>query len=249
MKISIITVSLNSAKVIERAITSVESQNYKDFEHIVIDGGSTDGTLSFLNSGRHNLSFWVSEPDQGIYHAMNKGLERARGDVVCFLNADDYYATAEVFGTVVKEMSLKDLDALYGDVVFFKKDNPGKIIRHYRSAGFTPDRIPSGFMPAHPALFMRRDVFTDIGGFDIRYRIAGDFEFILRAFYKNNLRYEYLPEVFVKMQSGGISTSGLRSKIQLNREVLNACRVNGVRSSWIKLLYKYLFKATELIIK
>jgi glycosyltransferase involved in cell wall biosynthesis len=249
MKISVITVSFNNADVIGRTLDSVEAQTHDNFEHIVIDGGSTDGTVDILRARGSKLGYWISETDAGIYDAMNKGLAVARGDIICFLNADDYYISSEVLSLVAREMSSKNLDIFYGDVAFFKKNDCQKIIRRYRSGWFRPDRIAAGWMPAHPASFVRSEIFKQIGGFDKRYRIAGDFEFIVRLFSKKNLRYEYLPEVFVQMQIGGISTRGWKSKLQLNREILEACRSNGIKSNWLRILSKYPLKLSEIFFK
>lgn len=153
MKISVITACHNSAATLERALVSVGKQNHASIEHIVIDGGSTDGTAAILSRHRSNLSQVVSEPDRGIYDAMNKGLEHASGDIICFLNADDYYAAGNVLSEVAQLMQARGLDALMGDVEFFAEANPNRIVRRYRSDRFSPAKLAWGWMPAHPALF------------------------------------------------------------------------------------------------
>lgn len=245
MKISIITVCQNSVRVIEKALSSVHEQDYKNIEHIVIDGGSTDGTLKKIMIHRHKLAHLVSEPDDGIYDAMNKGIDLASGDVICFLNADDYYASPYILSLVAERMANDCLDAFYGDVVFFSEKTPQKIIRRYRSDKFKPELIPYGWMPAHPALFLHRSIFETFGNFDATYQIAGDFEFIARAFYRGGLRCGCVPEILVCMQAGGASNGGWRSKLLLNREVLRACKANAVPSGWLKLLSKYPAKLME----
>lgn len=245
MKVSVITVCFNNAPTIERALQSVIDQDWPDVEHIVIDGGSTDGTLEILKRFRSRLDCLVSEPDEGIYDAMNKGVARSTGDVVCFLNADDRYASSSVLSKVALTMQTQRLDALMGDVEFFREHDPSRVVRRYRSDRFHPSRLAWGWMPAHPALFLRKEIMRRVGGFNADYRIAGDFEFIVRAFHGTQLSYQHLPEVLVCMQSGGASTGGWRSKVLLNREVLRACRENGVRTNMLMILSKYPLKLLE----
>ena len=246
MKISVITVCYNSARTLERALVSVERQDWPDVEHIVIDGASTDDTNDVLEVFRPKLACLVSEPDHGIYDAMNKGLAHATGDVICFLNADDQYASNEVLSQVIDRMQDQAIDALMGDVEFFHENAPERIVRRYRSDRFSPNRLAWGWMPAHPALFLRKEVFRRVGKFRTDYRIAGDFEFIVRVFGARELRYQHFPKVLVRMQEGGVSTGGLRSKILLNKEVLRACRENGLRSNIFKIMSKYPMKIMEL---
>lgn len=246
MKISVITVCYNSAATLARALQSVADQDWSDIEHIVIDGGSTDHTPQVLEQFEHLTSI-VREPDTGIYDAMNKGLARVSGDVVCFLNADDQYASSTVLSRVAVQMQDHQLDAFMGDVCFFHETRPDRIVRRYRSERFTPARLAWGWMPAHPALFLSRAVVQRVGRFKVNYKIAGDFEYIVRAFHGQNLRYRHLPEVLVRMQSGGASTNGWRSKILLNQEVMRACRENGLQTNMFKLLMKYPVKMLELL--
>ena len=247
MKISVITVCYNSARSLELSLQSVAEQDWSAVEHIVIDGASTDGTREILERFRSRLAYLVSEPDNGIYDAMNKGIAYATGDIVCFLNADDQYACANVLSKVASQMEDHNLDALMGDVSFFHKRNSERIVRRYRSERFRPSRLAWGWMPAHPALFLRKEVVRRVGLFKTDYRIAGDFEFIVRAFHGHALRYRHFPEVLVNMQTGGLSTSGLRAKIRLNQEVLRACRENGLQTNMLKILSKYPAKILEML--
>lgn len=249
MKVSVVTVCYNSAGTIARTLRSVLDQTYPDIEHIVVDGASTDNTLEIVSTTPNRIATMLSEPDRGIYDAMNKGIACASGDILCFLNADDVYSGPRVIETVVREMASHRLAALFGDVAFFRADAPKKIVRRYSSRMFTPERIASGWMPAHPALFMRHAIYADLGGFRTHYRIAGDFEFVARAFGSGALRYRHLPEVLVLMQAGGVSTAGLRSKLLLNREVLQACRENGIRTNLFRILSKYPAKLLELFLR
>lgn len=244
--VTVITVCYNSANSLERALMSVAIQDWPNVEHIVIDGGSTDDTLSILKRYQNHLAHVVSEPDKGIYDAMNKGLDRATGDIVCFLNADDQYASSHVLSLVAKQMQAHELDALLGDVAFFHFAKPTRLVRRYRSDRFRPERLAWGWMPAHPALFLNKSVVQRVGRFKSDYRIAGDFDYIARAFYGHDLRYQHLPEVLVHMQTGGASTAGWRSKVLLNQEVLRSCRENGISTNLFKILSKYPMKLLEL---
>lgn len=247
MKISIITVAFNSAKTIARTLESVASQSYGNIEHIVIDGGSTDGSLDIIKRLQGQGSRLLSESDKGIYDAMNKGVRLATGDVIGFLNSDDWFADRGVVQRIAQAIARESLDAVFADVQFVDMRNPDVVIRRYKSERFQPDSIGSGWMPAHPTLYVRRQVFQDAGPFKTHYKIAGDFEFIARAMGKGQLRYRYISEVWVTMMAGGVSTGGLRSTLLLNREVLQACRENDIASSWFKLLGKYPYKLLEYI--
>ena len=247
MRVSIITVAFNAVRTIDATLTSVAKQTHPDVEHIVVDGGSTDGTLQVLYRHQAHLAQLVSEPDQGIYDAMNKGLRMATGDVVGFLNADDVYADDGVLTRVAATMERENLEALYGDAQFVSPDNPDKPVRRYRSDRFRPERISWGWMPAHPALFLRRSIYARVGTFRTDYRIAGDFELVARVFQTGSLRHRYLPEVLVTMRTGGVSTGGWRNTLLLNQEVLRACRQNGIRTNWLKILSKYPAKLLEFV--
>jgi len=249
MKISIITVCYNSVATIEDTLQSIARQTHPDVEHIVVDGGSTDGTREIIDRYRHRIAKVVFEPDRGVYDAMNKGLALASGDVIGFLNADDLYASKDVLSRVVSIMEREGLDALFGDVEFFKPKDPTRTVRRYRSARFSPDQIALGWMPAHPALFLRRRVYESYGHFRTDYRIAGDFEYCARIFHSKTLVYRSLPETLVRMRTGGISTSGWRNTVLLNREVLRACRENGINTNILKIFSKYPAKLMEFLVK
>ena len=245
MKISVITVCYNSTKTIGHTLRSVCEQTHGDIEHIIVDGGSKDNTLEVVKAEGPHVAKVVSEKDNGIYDAMNKGIQMATGDVVAFLNADDFYKNADVLARVARVMQAEHLDALYGDVEFFRPGQQDTVARRYNSGRFTADRLGWGWMPAHPALFVRRALFERYGVFRTDYRIAGDFEFVARVFQHADLRHRHLPEVLVRMQMGGISTSGWRATLQLNREMMRACRANAIPTNWLKMLLRYPFKALE----
>ena len=245
IKFSIVTVCYNSALTIEDTLRSVAAQTWPQVEHILVDGASTDGTLEIVERHRDTLAKVISEPDRGIYDAMNKGVHAASGDVIGFLNADDVYAHQDVLAVVAETMERNHLDALFGDVGFFHSGDPSRLVRRYSSARFRPERIAWGWMPAHPALFLRRDVFQKAGPFRTNYRIAGDFEFVARAFGRHSLRYRHFPQVLVRMRMGGVSTGGWRNTLLLNQEVLRACRENGIPTNMLKILSKYPVKLLE----
>jgi glycosyltransferase involved in cell wall biosynthesis len=212
-----------------------------------VDGGSTDGTLEIIAARRASIAALIPGPDRGIYDALNKGLAVATGDIIGFLHADDVYAADDVIGRVVQDFSAHAVDAVYGNVAFVRADDLERVVRVYRSQRFRPSRIAWGWMPAHPALFLSRRVFERFGAFKTDYAIAADFEFVARIFSSPGFSYRYLPKVLVKMRMGGISTKGWRSTVTLNREVLRACRENGIRSNYLKILSKYPAKALEFL--
>lgn len=249
MKISIITVAFNAVRTIADTLESVAGQTHTEVEHIVIDGASTDGTLEMIKRHGTHVTHLVSEPDRGIYDAMNKGLALASGEIIGFLNADDVYADNGVLDRVSTIMERERLDALFGDAEFVSSARLDQPLRRYRSDRFQPDRIAWGWMPAHPALFLRRGVYERFGEFRTDYRIAGDFELVARVFHGGTLKYRHLPEVLVRMRTGGISTGGWRNTLLLNREVLRACRENGIPTNMLKILSKYPAKLLEYIRK
>jgi len=239
MKISVVTAVYNRASTIGHTIDSVASQSYSDAEHIIIDGGSRDGTLDVIERSQNARMIVRSEPDKGIYDALNKGIERAKGDIIGVLHSDDLFAGPGVLEKIAQLFDDPSLDAVYADAAFFNPGKPGKIVRRYDSSRFTPEKIAGGWIPAHTTLFLRRRVFERFGLYRIDYKIAADFEFIARIFSSGTLKAVYVPEVWVQMQMGGISTGGLQSKILLNREVMRACRENNIRTNYAKILSKY----------
>jgi glycosyltransferase involved in cell wall biosynthesis len=245
--ISIITVVRNRRDSIAMTLHSLHSQTHPIIQHVVVDGGSTDGTLDVLRAHARDIDVLVSEPDTGIYDALNKGLARITGDIVGVLHAGDVYSSEDVLASVSHAMEREPLDAVFGDVVFFDQRRPSVHTRRYRSSRFRPTRISWGWMPAHPALFVDRGVVERVGPYRTDFRIAGDFEWIARAFGAESIRYRHIPEVLVQMSHGGISTGGWKSSVLLNREVMRACRVNGISTNWFKILSKYPLKALEFV--
>ena len=245
MIISIITVVFNGEGTIGRAVESVLSQKNVQVEYIVIDGESTDKTMEVLSPYGSYIAKIISEKDEGIYDAMNKGLKIATGDVVGFLNADDFYSHPEILLRIAEEFRDQAVEAVFGDLDYFHQDNPTKIVRSYRSNKFPSKNLSRGLMPAHPTLFLKKAIYKKFGYFDSSFRIAGDFDFIVRVFKGGEINYRYLPESFVKMQLGGISTKGLSSRITVLRENMRACKKNGISTTYLKLVSRYPQKLLE----
>lgn len=226
-------------------MNSIAGQDYPNIEHIIIDGNSTDGTVELLETSEFDISCLISESDKGIYDAMNKGLGLSRGDIVGFLNSDDIYADPSILSTVAKIFENDKIDAVFGDLQYFRGQDLHKTIRTYRSNKFTSESLSKGLMPAHPTLYLRRGVYEKYGFFNPTYKLAGDFEFIARIFKGNKLNFFYLPKVMVRMQLGGASTAGLMASLRLLQENLRACRENGISSNYLKLISRYPQKILE----
>lgn len=247
MKISAIMACYNSEATIGRAIASFLDQSHADRELVVVDGGSTDATCAVVQGLDSPLIRLRSEPDRGIYDAINKGIGRAEGQVIGILHSNDRLAHPGVLARVAETFAAGDYDAVYADVTFHPPGQPDRVIRRYDSGHFRPERLIFGAMPAHTALFLHRRVFDRFGLYRTDYRIAGDFEFVARIFKDGRLRARHVPEVWVRMEAGGASTSGLRSKIRGTQEVVRACRENGLRTSYPRILSKYPRKLMELV--
>jgi len=246
MKVSIITVSYNSSNHIEDAIDSVASQDYDFIEHLIIDGSSTDDTVDILKCHESRLALWISEPDEGIYDAMNKGIRLATGDIVGILNSDDFYYSNDVITKVVDAFKDPEIDAVYGDLIFVDPTNLKRTVRTYSSAKWTPARFARGYMPAHPTFFVKRKYYEKYGLFETDYKIAADYEMLIRLLYVHQLRYKYLPMTMVKMRKGGVSSNGIKSNIILNKEIVRACRKHGIKTNALKIYPKYFNKVFEL---
>lgn len=247
MKISAIMACYNSEATIRRAIGSFLDQTHADRELVVVDGDSRDGTCAVVEGFDSPLIRLASEPDRGIYDAINKGIGRAQGQIIGILHSNDRLAHPGVLARVAETFAADDLDAAYADVTFFAPEAPDRVTRRYDSSRFAPAALAQGLMPAHTSLFLHRRVFETFGLYRADYRIAGDFEFVARIFKDGRLRARYLPEVWVHMLAGGASTAGLGAKVTLNREVRRACRENGIATSYPRLLSKYPRKILELI--
>lgn len=247
MKISIITVVYNNASVIKNAIDSVLNQTYDNIEYIIIDGKSTDGTVDVISSYGSKIAKYISEPDKGIYDAMNKGLKLATGDVVGILNSDDMYMGVDVIEKVVTIFETYAVESMFADLVYVQPGNLEKVVRYYDSSYFSPTKFAYGWMPAHPTFFVKREVYEKYGYFKTDYKIAADYELLARFLGQYAISYFYLQLPIVKMRTGGVSTTNLKSNIVINQEILRACAENGIETSWWKVLSKYPQKLLGLL--
>lgn len=248
MKISIITATWNCAGTVAECLASVAGQSYPDREHIVIDGASTDGTLTVLEAHRAQLAVLVSEPDRGIYDALNKGIARASGEVVGLLHADDLYADADVLARTAAAFADPAVDAVYGDLVYVSQKDTRRVIRHWRAGEYRPARLRWGWMPPHPTLYLRRALYERHGNFDRQYRIAADYDLILRVLSRIEGRVVYLPQVLVRMRLGGTSNRTLRHILRKSWEDYRALRANHL-GGIVALAWKNLSKAPQFFWK
>ncbi len=248
LKISVITATKNSVDTLAECLASVHRQSYGHHEHIIIDGASTDGTLAELEKCRDHLDVLVSEPDQGIYHALNKGLARASGDIVGFLNSDDLYADPHVLRRVAAAFADPAVEAIYGDLLYVKRRDPGQVIRYWRSCAFSRSLLHRGWMPPHPTLYLRREVYDRIGGFNPTYQIAADYDLMLRLLSQPRGKVVYLPNVMVHMRLGGVSNRSLFSILRKSWEDYRALRANRV-GGLVTLALKNLSKVSQFFFR
>ncbi len=246
MKISIITASYNSAATIADTLRSVAGQSYRNIEHIVIDGASTDNTLQIVNSVGGPAVRVVSEPDKGIYDAMNKGLALATGDVVGLLNSDDCYADANVLERVANAMRNPLVDACFGDLEFVDQQDMSRVLRYWKPGPHTVGACSKGWMPPHPTFYVRRQAYERHGGFDLAFPMAADFEMSLRLLDVVKLKSVYIPEVLVRMRTGGASNRGFASVVRNNRETAKACIKHGFSGGVRFLTSRMLLKLPEV---
>ncbi|NJR15031.1 MAG: glycosyltransferase [Calothrix sp. CSU_2_0] len=247
MRVSIITVVRNNQATIAHAIDSVLSQDYSDIEYIVIDGSSTDATAAIAQSYGKKITHFVSESDLGMYDAMNKGLKLATGDIVGFLNSDDFYEGQSVISQVVEQFQYQQVNLVFGDIVFVHPKNTQKILRYYSSANFHPELFSWGWMPAHPSCFLKRQVYQEYGNFRTDYQLAADYELLLRLMQIHRISYSYIPRVLVKMRPGGASNRNFTCRWISNQEVLKACKEHGIPTNFFQLLARYPAKIIEKI--
>lgn len=228
MTLSVVTAVYNRADTIGDALRSLQAQSYADVEHVVQDGGSSDGTLDVVRSLATPHTRLHSAPDTGIYDALNKGIARATGEVVGLLHSDDLFAHDQVLARVAEAFEQGDIDGVYGDLEYVAQDNPARVIRYWQSGPYHPNRLRRGWMPPHPTLFLRRDVFARHGSYDTGFRIAADYEAMLRWLTKGQIRLAYIPEVLVKMRVGGESNRSLERILRKSREDLRAIRRHNI---------------------
>ena len=228
MKISLITVTYNCAETLVDTFDSVRSQNCEELEYIVIDGGSTDKTVEVIKQNEDIISFWESKPDKGIYDAMNKGLRRTTGDYVGFLHSDDMYFSKDTLKGIIDVVKENGPDVVYGDLEYVNAKLTDKVIRKWRSKEFESAMLKRGWMPPHPTLYIRKGIVEETGFFDTSFRIAADYDYILRVFTRKGLKTHYLPEVIVKMRVGGESNKSISNIIRKSKEDMRALRKNKV---------------------
>ena len=251
MKLSLITVTYNSDKTLAYTFESVLSQSYSNVEYIIVDGASTDQTVDIIKKyePRFNGTMkWVSEPDKGLYDAMNKGIRMATGDVVGILNSDDFFTTNDILQQVADAFEAnKEIDAVYGDVHFVNPDNLEKCVRYYSSKVFRRSLMKIGLMPAHPSFYLKKERFEQFGYYKTDYKIAADFEFLLRVIYKGRILTKYMSIDMVAMRTGGASTSGFESRKRIMKEHLRGFRENGIYNNVFFLSLRYPYKIWELM--
>ena len=247
MKVSIITVAFNAADTIDATIRSVAAQTHDDFEYIVVDGCSTDGSMRIVDRFRSLITKVVCEPDRGMYDAMNKGIALATGDVIGFLNADDVYADNKVIKDVAHQFKDPGVEACYGDLVYTKRDDIARVVRYWKAGTFQSGAFGRGWIPPHPTFFVRSSVYKQYGGFDPSYTLAADVELMARLLEKYAIRTVYLPRVLVKMRMGGVSNRSMATVFFQNVAIRRALQANGVKCSWPFFIGKPVNRIRQLI--
>ena len=247
MKISIITITFNSAKTIQRALESVQSQTYKDIEHIVVDGASKDGTKERIEAyaKAHPNVRWVSEPDEGIYNAINKGISMATGDVIGFLHSDDVFYSPDSIGKIANSFADSQTDVVYGDLQYCHE---GKVVRRWKSNDFHPRALKYGWMPPHPTVYVRREVYGQVGKYDEWFRISADYDMMLRIF-TGRYTSHYIPEVLVSMETGGASNKNTRARLSKTQEDYIVLKKNHVGAGYLTVAFKQLRKVKQFLRK
>lgn len=246
MKVSVITVCFNAAETIVDTIDSIRAQSHPDVEYIVVDGGSTDETLSIIERNRDVISVLITGPDNGMYDAANKGISAASGEVVGMLNADDFYADTDVLRDVASTV-MGGSDAVYGDLHYVDRENPQTIKRNWVSGAYDRKSFLSGWMPPHPTFFLRKRAYEKYGMFRLEFKSAADYELMLRMLYRYSLKPGYIDRVMVKMRVGGKSNVSLSNRIRANREDRKAWSINGLKAAWYTLYLKPLSKLTQYV--
>lgn len=251
MKISIITATYNSAATLGVCMDSVLNQTYKDIEYILIDGNSTDGTLELIQSRAEKNTHinWTSESDKGIYDALNKGIAKASGDVIGFVHSDDYLADSSIIAKIADLFTSQNVDGVYGNLHYVQFNNPDTIVRNWKSKPFSQKLLNRGWMPAHPTLFLKRQIYKSSGHFNIDYRIAADYDFILRIFSQRQLKFHFLPETITKMRVGGASNRSLKNLMLKTREDFRAASTNKLPFPALVIFQKNVSKLSQWILK
>jgi glycosyltransferase len=248
MKVSVITGALNSSNTIEDSIRSVLNQSYKDIEHIIIDGGSTDGTLDIIYRYKDKIAKVISEPDNGIYDALNKGIRLASGDIVGILHSDDFYAHDRIIEKVVDIFQRENVDSCYGDLEYISRENPYRVIRYWKVSPYSQGKFENGWQLPHPTFFVKKWVYDKYGCFNTDFKISADYELMLRFLIKYRITTQYIPEVLIKMRIGGLSNKRFfRSWLIKGFEDYRAWKVNGLKQDIFTIFLKYLVKAPQFV--
>jgi len=248
LKISIITVVYNNKETVADAIASVLNQTYDQIEYIIIDGDSTDGTIDVINSMKENIDIIISEKDAGIYDAMNKGVLASSGDVIGILNSDDLYQDARVIEAVMNQfIQNPTLDIVYGDLVYVKSDNVAKVVRNWKSLPYHNNFFEKGNVPPHPTLFVKKRIYEEAGLFNLDFKLAADYEFMLRIFKKHNFRSRYRNKVIVKMRLGGASNKSFSNIIMQNKEILKAWKYNELKVPLLLMPFRIIKRLIQFI--
>lgn len=249
MKISIITVCYNSEKHIKSAIESVINQTYKNIEYIIVDGASKDSTIEIVKSYGDKITKFVSEPDKGIYDAMNKGFKMATGDYLAVINSDDFYMSNDAIASVVHELELKKTDSLFADLIYVEENNTDKQVRYWKSNSFVKNSFKKGWHPAHPTFFVKNEIYKKYGYFDLSFKLAADFELMLRFLEKYQITSTYLAKPIIKMRLGGATNKNFKNIFHQNIECYNAFKVNELSVSILYPLYRLLPKLIQFFKK
>jgi glycosyltransferase involved in cell wall biosynthesis len=245
MKISLITVTYNSGEFLEECIQSVISQSYNDLEYIIIDGGSTDPTISIIHKYKPFISFFITEPDLGIYDAMNKGIALATGDVIGILNGDDFFADDLVLNRIAEEFQKNKADIVYGNLWYVARQNSAKIVRKWISKSYTNRSMQYGWMPAHPTFYAKRKLFTEYGNYNLLYKSAADYDLMLRFLFKHQRSSSFVNKVFVKMRTGGVSNQSINNRLKASINDRKAMKNNGINWPWLSIVFKPLRKIEQ----
>lgn len=240
--ISIITPTYNSADTIRDTIESVLSQKGVEVEFLVIDGGSTDATVDIVRSYGDRIAYFVSEPDNGLYDAMNKGIRRAKGEVIGILNSDDSYTATDVLAAILSEFDRQHCDSVYADLDYVRRHRTDRIVRRWVSGSFSRRKIRYGWMPPHPTFFVRKEVYDNFGLYRSELKLSADYELMLRFLYKYKISTSYLARRIVNMRTGGLSNRSWKNRFLANREDRKACRMNGLKPGWLTATLKPLRK-------
>ncbi len=249
MKISLITVTYNSEKYLSHCIESVQRQSYIDLEHIIIDGKSTDNTVSIIKKYEAGIAKWVSESDKGMYDAINKGMDMATGEVIGILNSDDILVSADVISSIAQTFKEQNVDSVYGDLEYVDQENTDKIYRVWKGRKYRRNLFKTGWMPGHPTFYIKKELINKYGGYESHYFTAADYEFMARYLFKHKISSFYLPQLIVKMRRGGASNKSINQRLRANRRDYLAMKKNNIPLPFVVSILKPLLKIHQYSIR